>query len=78
MFAVVTGMNVIKGVIVPSVDKLERNAVLKAFGMLPGGNTVKNVSDILLGSGMVLKMLSELRARSSYCWQCFCRLPRSR
>lgn len=55
MFAVVTGMNVIKGVIVPSVDKLERNAVLKAFGMLPGGNTVKNVSDILLGSGMVLK-----------------------
>ena len=55
MFAVVTGLNVIKGVIVPSVDKLERNAVLKAFGMLPGGNTVKNVSDILLGSGMVLK-----------------------
>ena len=55
MFAVVTGMNVIKGVMVPSVDKLERNAVLKAFGMLPGGNTVKNVSDILLGSGMVLK-----------------------
>ena len=55
MFAVVTGMNVIKGLIVPSVDKLERNAVLKAFGMLPGGNTVKNVSDILLGSGMVLK-----------------------
>lgn len=55
MFAVVTGMNVIKGLIVPSVDKLERNAVLKAFGMLPGGNTVKNVSDILLGSGMILK-----------------------
>lgn len=55
ILAVVTGMNVIKGIIVPSVDKLERNAVLKVFGMLPGGNTVRNVSDILLGSGLLLK-----------------------
>lgn len=55
MLAVVTGFNIIKGLITPYIDRLERNAVLKVFGMLPGGGTVKNVSDILLGAGMLLK-----------------------
>ncbi len=55
MLAFVTGFNIIKGIITPIIDKVSRNAVIKTFSMLPGGGTVKNISDIILGSGLLLK-----------------------
>ena len=55
MLAFITGFNIIKGIITPTIDKLSRNAVLKTFSMLPGGGTVKNISDIIIGSGLLLK-----------------------
>ncbi len=55
MLGFVTGFNIIKGIMASAIDGIERNAALKAFSMLPGGSSVKNISDIILGAGLLLK-----------------------
>lgn len=55
MLAILTGLNLIKGMISPSLDKLERNGFIKLVSVLPGGTAAESVADILLGSGMLIK-----------------------
>jgi stage III sporulation protein AE len=55
MLAVVTGMNVIKGLITPAIDRINRQTVIKIMTSLPGGSTAQTVSDILLSSGILIK-----------------------
>lgn len=56
LLAGVTGMNMIENMIAPSVDNLQKMSVTKTLGMIPGlGNTAEAVSNIFLGSAVVIK-----------------------
>lgn len=56
LLAGVTGMNIIENMIAPSVDNLQKMSVTKTIGMIPGlGNTAEAVSNIFLGSAIVIK-----------------------
>lgn len=51
----ITGMNIIKGLISPSLDKLERNSMYKALSALPGGSGVSALASILISSGSLIR-----------------------
>ena len=56
MFAGVAGMNVIEHMIAPSVDNLNKMTITKTLGMIPGlGSTAEAVSNLLIGSAVVIK-----------------------
>lgn len=55
MLAVLTGLNLVKGMVTPAMDKLTRNAFMKVVEALPGGSAAESVASILLGSGMMIK-----------------------
>lgn len=55
MLAVLTGLNLIKGMVTPAVDRLERNTFVKMIGSLPGGGAAESVAGILIGSGIMIK-----------------------
>lgn len=55
MLAVLTGLNLVKGIVTPALDKLERNTFMKVVGAMPGGSAAESVASILLGSGMLIK-----------------------
>lgn len=53
---VVLGLNVVQGLIAPARDRLTSGTVGRAAGMIPGvGNAVNGISEILLGSGILIK-----------------------
>lgn len=56
LLSVIIGLNVIQGLINPVVDKVKASALGKTAGMIPGiGNTLSSMSEILLGSGALIK-----------------------
>lgn len=56
MLAGVTGMNIVENMIAPSIDNLQKLSITKTLGMIPGlGGTAEAVSNLLLGSAMVIK-----------------------
>ncbi len=55
MFAAIMGINVVKGMIAPSLDKLGRNGAIKVIGSMFGGATVQTVASVLMSSGMLIK-----------------------
>lgn len=49
-------MNIVENMIAPSADNLQKMSVTKTIGMIPGlGNTAEAVSNIFLGSAVVIK-----------------------
>lgn len=56
MLSIIIGLNVIQGLINPVVDTIKANALHKTAGMIPGiGNTLSSMSEIILGSGTLIK-----------------------
>ncbi|MGN0394549.1 MAG: stage III sporulation protein AE [Coprococcus sp.] len=55
MFAAITGINVVKGIISPSLDRLGRNSAIKIISNIAGGAVVQTVAGVLVSSGMLIK-----------------------
>lgn len=56
MLAVVIGLNVVQGLITPAVDSFKTGAIHKAVSAVPGiGNTMNAVTEVVIGSGMLIK-----------------------
>lgn len=56
MFAAVIGINVIQGLLGPSIDELKRSTLTKTVEAIPGiGNTFGSVTDVVLGTAVLLK-----------------------
>lgn len=55
MFAVVTGINVVKSMIAPSIDKVSRNGVLRTLGKLSGMSSVSAVLGVIVSTGQFIK-----------------------
>jgi stage III sporulation protein AE len=55
MLAFVTGLNLIKGLIAPSVDKVERNSFYKIMSALPGGSGAEAIGKIFIATGVLIK-----------------------
>lgn len=51
----ITGFNIIKGLISPSMDRLSRNSIYKAISMMPGGGGVSAIAGILVSSGSLIQ-----------------------
>ena len=51
----VMGVNIIKGMISQSVDRLERSSMYKVLSALPGGSGVSTVAGILISSGSLIR-----------------------
>ena len=55
VFAVVTGINVVKSIIAPSLDRVSRNGVLKTIGRMSGMSTVSSVLGVMISTGEFIK-----------------------
>jgi stage III sporulation protein AE len=56
MIAVMTGMQMIQGMISPAIDEMKHTVVRKGISSLGSlGNVTQNVTDVILGSGVLLK-----------------------
>lgn len=52
----VLGLNVVQGLVNPAKDRLLNGAIAKTASMIPGvGNTINGVTELLLGSGIMIK-----------------------
>lgn len=53
---IVLGLNVVQGIVAPAKDRLLYGTAGRAMAMIPGiGNTVNGVSELLLGSGIMIR-----------------------
>lgn len=55
MFAVITGINVIKCMIAPSMDRISRNGVLQSLGRVSGMASVSSVCSVIISTGEFIK-----------------------
>ncbi len=55
MFAVVTGINVVKSMIAPSIDRVSRNGVLKTLGKMTGMSSVSAVISVIISTGEFIR-----------------------
>ena len=56
LVAFVLGLNLIQGMIAPAVDQLRRSATIRTIGVIPGlGGAMNSVSELLLGTGILIK-----------------------
>ncbi len=56
LFALVLGVNVVQGMVSPASDAIKRQMAGRAAEAIPGiGTTIHSVTDIMIGSGMVIK-----------------------
>lgn len=56
LLALVIGFNVVQGMVAPAVDSLKTSMVTKTISAIPGiGNAVNAVTDVVLGSGILIK-----------------------
>lgn len=52
----VVGMNLVQCIVSPAIDALKTNTIAKSVSALPGvGNALGSITEIMIGSGMVLK-----------------------
>lgn len=72
LLSVVIGMNVVRGMINPVVDGLKTTSFGKAVSMIPGiGTTLSSVSQIVLGSGVLIKNSIGMAAMAAIASVCF-------
>lgn len=56
LLAAVMGFNLVQGLIAPAVDGFKKDMITKTAGMIPGvGNVFDSVSDLVLGSAILVK-----------------------
>lgn len=55
MFAVVTGINVVKSMIAPSIDRVSRNGILRTIGKMSGMSSVSAVLSVMISTGEFIK-----------------------
>ena len=56
LVAFVLGLNLIQGMVAPAVDQLRRSATVRTIGVIPGlGGAMNSVSEILFGTGILIK-----------------------
>lgn len=56
LLGLVTGYNVIQGLIVPAADSIKNKTLIQAVNVIPGvGNVLGSVTETVLGAGVVLK-----------------------
>lgn len=56
LVAFVLGLNLIQGMVAPAVDQLRRSVTVRTIGVIPGlGGAMNSVSEILLGTGILIK-----------------------
>lgn len=56
LVAFVLGLNLIQGMVAPAVDQLRRSAAVRTIGIIPGiGGAMNSVSELLLGTGILIK-----------------------
>lgn len=55
MFAVITGINVIKCMIAPSMDRLSRNGILRSLGRVSGMASVSAACSVIISTGEFIK-----------------------
>ena len=56
MIGIVMGINVVQGLILPSVSEMKNNTLVRFSSMVPGvGNTISNVAGTVLGAGNLVK-----------------------
>lgn len=59
MFAVVTGINVVKSMIAPSMDRLSRNGILRTLGKGAGMSTVSAVISVMVNRRVYQKLYGD-------------------
>ena len=56
LFGIVIGFHTIQGLIIPMVDKVKGNVLLKTAGSIPGvGGAVSNAAETVIGTAMLIK-----------------------
>lgn len=56
LFTTVVGINVVQGLLTPVIDTYKSSLVAKTASAIPGvGNSVRAVTEIMVGSGMIIK-----------------------
>lgn len=55
MFAVVTGINVVKSMIAPSIDRVSRNGIIRTIGKMSGMSSVSAVFSVMISTGEFIK-----------------------
>lgn len=55
MFAVVTGISIVKNMLAPSIDRVSRNGILKAIGRMSGMSSVSAVLSVMISTGEFIK-----------------------
>lgn len=55
IFIFVTGVNVVKSMIAPSLDRVSRNGILKTIGKMSGMSSVSSVLSVMAGTGEFIK-----------------------
>lgn len=55
MFAVVTGINIVKSMIAPSIDRVSRNGILRTIGKMSGMSSVSAVLSVMISTGEFIK-----------------------
>lgn len=53
--AAVIGLNIIKNLILPAIDSVKTNALQKSIAALPGGQAVTALSNVVIGSSVIIK-----------------------
>lgn len=56
LFTIVIGINVVQGLLNPVIDGFRTSVFARTAGMLPGiGNSIQGVTEIMVGSGIIIK-----------------------
>lgn len=55
MFAVITGINVIKCMLAPSMDRISRNGILRSLGRVSGMASVSAACSVIISTGEFIK-----------------------
>lgn len=56
MVTLILGLNLVQGMVAPAVDQLKKTAAVKTIGVIPGlGGAINSVSEMLLGTGLLIK-----------------------
>lgn len=71
LLGIVVGFNVVQGLIAPAADSLKKTVLNRSISIIPGvGNTVNAVTDVILGSGILIKNSVGVAALIIICFIC--------
>ena len=71
LLGIVVGFNVVQGLIAPAADALKTTVLNRSISIIPGvGNTVNAVTDVILGSGILIKNSIGVAALIIICFIC--------